>query len=73
MGLVACQFGSRVPIGPIGEMQGLEGGEPGALAGCITCKFSLCDMMCGGDRLSEPLLRVSAEKIINDKMLTMKF
>lgn len=62
VGLVACQLGSKVLIEPTGEMQGLDGGEPGALAGCITCKFSLWEMMCGGDKLSEPLLRVSATK-----------
>lgn len=45
---------------PIGEMHGLDGGEPGALAGCITCRFSLCEIMCGGDKLSEPLLSDSA-------------
>lgn len=60
VGLEACQFGSRVPGGPTGETQGLAGGEPGALAGCITCRLSLCETTWGGDRLRDPLLSVSA-------------
>lgn len=60
VGFVACQFGSNVPGEPIGETQGLDGGEPGALAGCITCKFSRCDIMWDGERLSGPLFNVSA-------------
>lgn len=61
VGFVACQFGSKVlPQVPIGEMQGLDGGEPGALAGCITCRLSRCEITCGGDKLREPLFKVSA-------------
>lgn len=61
VGLVACQFGSKVlPDVPIGEIQGLDGGEPGALAGCITWRLSRCEITCGGDKLREPLFRVSA-------------
>lgn len=69
MGFEACQFGSKVPMEPIGEIQGLDGGEPGALTGCITCRFSLCEIRCGGDRLRDPLLRVSAEKEINSSTI----
>lgn len=64
VGFVACQLGSRVlPEVPMGEMQGLDGGEPGALAGCITWRLSRCEITCGGDKLSEPLFSVSAVKI----------
>lgn len=60
VGLDACQLGSKVFSGPTGLLQGLAGGEPGALAGCNICKLSFCDTVCGGDNERAPLLIVSA-------------
>lgn len=59
VGFVACQFGSRVPNGP-GDRLGVDGGDDGALAGCKICSVSLWAMRCGGDKLNDPLFKVSA-------------
>lgn len=60
VGLEACQLGSRVLSGPIGLIHGLEGGDPGALAGCNIWRLSFWDTVCGGDKDKAPLLIVSA-------------
>jgi len=66
VGLEACQLGSTVDwpghikVKDVVVKLGDARGDVGALAGCVICIVSRCEMLWGGDKDRPPLLGVSA-------------
>jgi hypothetical protein len=66
VGLEACQLGStvdwpgQVKLKDVLVKLGDASGDVGALAGCVICIASRCEMLWGGERDRPPLFGVSA-------------